>query len=143
MAGCAECGASGRLGRCSDLFDVLLALDHGRLQPWGEFHGVNVACFLLQHPSRTSASVTGGQWQLVTRFLSGGVEAANELAAEQVRLNRESKDPWTAADPPPDRSSESKVTIEDVSVDGTFPASGYEPRMYAWAESVVAERTIR
>lgn len=138
---CAECGASGLLGTCAGLFDALLALDHQRLQPWGRYHGLNVACYFLQHPSRSPTSALGGQWQMVTTFLAGGLDAMNALQASLVRSNRNGARPWNF-DPPPARSSMAVVTIEDTAVDGTFPAAGYEQRMLSWARSVEVERTF-
>lgn len=139
-AECAECGASGRLGTCAELFDALLALDLQRLQPWGRFHGLNVACYLLQHPSRAPASALDGHWHMVTLFLAEGLDAMNALQAGLVRANRHGARPWSAFDPPPARSAPATVTIEDTSFDGTFPAAGYEQRMLDWARSVEAER---
>ena len=34
------------------------------------------------------------------------------------------------------------MTIEDTSLDGTFPAAGYEQRMHDWARSVKTERAL-
>ncbi|MFD2795498.1 DUF5946 family protein [Promicromonospora vindobonensis] len=138
---CAECGAGVRLGSCTDLFHGLLALDHQRLQPWGSFHGLNVACYFLQHPSRTSATVLGGQWHVVTTFLAGGLAAVHALGAEMLRANRRKAGPLPTFDPAPVRSVPAVVTIADLSVDGTFPADGYEARMLEWARSIRAERT--
>lgn len=139
---CQECGASGRLGACQTLLDRLLALDHERRQPWGAFHGLNVACFLLQHPSAMpAASNDGALWQLVTAFLDEGLEGAGRIEAARVRANRRGGRPWTLLDPAPRRRRPPTTTIEDVADDGTFPAAGYEERMRAWAASIVAERT--
>jgi hypothetical protein len=133
---CPHCGASGRFGSCADLFGALLALDHERRQPWGRFHSLNVACYLLQHPAEASESVLAGQWQIVRTFLDGGLDAVEELTRARVRSNRDARPPAppTPAPKAPDRHPE--VTIEDVAVDGTFPAEGYEARMRRWAESV-------
>jgi Family of unknown function (DUF5946) len=119
----------------------VLALDLQRLQPWGRFHGLNVACYLLQHPSRTPASALDGHWHMVTLFLAEGLYAMNALQASLVRANRHGARPWGAFDPPPVRSAAATVTIEDTSLDGTFPAAGYEQRMLDWARSVETERT--
>jgi hypothetical protein len=138
---CAECGAGVRLGSCTDLFHGLLALDHQRLQPWGSFHGLNVACYFLQHPSRTSTAVLGGQWHVVTTFLADGLAAVHALEAEMLRANRRGARPLPTFDPPPGRSRSGTLTVADLSVDGTFPADGYEARMLEWARSIRAERT--
>ena len=138
---CAECGAGVRLGSCTELFHGLLALDHQRLQPWGSFHGLNVACYSLQHPSRTSVAVLGGQWHVVTTFLAGGLAAVHAFGAEMLRANRRKAGPLPTFDPPPVRSRSATVTIADLSVDGTFPAAGYALRILQWARSIRAERT--
>ncbi|MFD6697935.1 MULTISPECIES: DUF5946 family protein [unclassified Microbacterium] len=142
-ASCIECGASGCLGNCGDLFHALLALDHQRLQPWGRFHGLNVACFLLQHPSQAPAGASDGLWQMVTTFLAGGLDAVNQLESDRVRSNRRGRKPPLVVESPPPRTSAPSVTIEDVSVDGSFPASGYESRMFEWASSIAEERMQR
>jgi hypothetical protein len=139
---CAECGASGRLGTCAELFHALLALDLQRLQPWGRFHGLNVACYLLQHRSEPLASALDGHWHIVTVFLADGLDAMNALQAELVRANRHGARPWNAFDPPPAHSAAATVTIEDTSLDGTFPAAGYEQRMLGWARSVETEYAL-
>lgn len=138
---CADCGASGRFGSCDELFGVLLALDHERRQPWAAFHSVNVACYLLQHRSRTPEAAIAGQWEIVTTFVADGLDAVHRLTAERVRDNRRGVRSWLTADrqPPPPTTTvttPSLVTIEDVSVDGTFPADGYHDRMRRWAESM-------
>ena len=144
MTHCEECGASGRLGSCSQLFHALLALDFQRLQSQGRFHGLSVACFLLQDPSHPLAATTvisGGQWQHVTTFLTAGLDAVHELEAQRVRSNRLRQRPWLALAPPPPQLHHPSTTIKDVSVDGTFPAKNYEPRMHLWAASTRAERS--
>lgn len=142
LEACPECGASGRLGDCAHLFHVVLALDHQRLQPWGRFHALTVACFLLQHPSQSNAQDSGVHWQLVTTFLAGGIEAMDRLTAARVRSNRGRRS-LPSVDPAPPRRSGPTVTIEDVALDGSFPALGYEGRVTAWAASVARERSLQ
>ena len=140
-----QCGASGRLASCIDLFHSLLALDHQRLQPWGSYHGLNVACFGLQHPSGASEKVLNGQREMVMTFLADGLDAVHAREAALVRANRHGKQRLRKAGPPPavlpaTPSHGPAVTIEDVAVDGTFPADGYEQRMHAWARSIADDR---
>lgn len=137
---CSQCGAGGLFGTCSELFDRLLALDHQRLLPWGRFHGLNLVCFLLQHPDPDATAETGGQWQLVSTFLSGGMDALHLLESSRVEGGRRGHKPWIGLEPAPPRSTAPSVTIEDVSVDGSFPAVGYEDRMLDWATSIARER---
>lgn len=137
---CAQCGALGRFGTCAELFHVLLALDHQRLQPWGRFHGINVACYFLQHPSGVAPAVLGGQWRLLTTFLDAGLDAVVRLEAEWVRSNRGRFTHDGGYPPPPPTLMRGDWTIEGVSLDGTFPAEGYEDRMSAWVHAIAAER---
>jgi hypothetical protein len=140
LSTCPECGARGRFASCAELFGRLLALDHERRQPWGAFHSVNVACYLVQHPSQTSPAARAGQWQIVTTFVADGLDAVHQLTAERVRQNRRGTPRWSEGKAPEGHRS-GGVTIEDVAVDGTFPADGYEQRMRLWAESIVAARS--
>jgi hypothetical protein len=136
---CAECGATGRFGGCAQLFQVLLAMDHQRLQPFGAFHGLNVACYLLQHPSQAKDGVDAEHVELVATFLEGGLASAQRRVRERVRLNRQQQLPASLRAVPP-RVHRPTSTIEDLSVDGTFPAEGYAERMERWADSVTRER---
>jgi hypothetical protein len=79
---------------------------------------------------------------MVTVFLADGLDAMNAFQAGLVRANRHGARPWSAFDPPPARSAAATVTIEDTSLDGTFPAAGYEQRMLGWARSVETESAL-
>jgi hypothetical protein len=57
---------------CEELFHELLALDHQREQPYASFHGINVACYLLQHPSGAEPRYQGAQLKTVTVFCDAG-----------------------------------------------------------------------
>ncbi|GAA4424086.1 hypothetical protein GCM10023169_20470 [Georgenia halophila] len=138
---CAECGGSNDLGICEDHFMTLLALDHSRVQPFGRFHGVNVACYFAQHPSRCKASALPAQRAIVAAFVNQGIEAVHAMQNAAVRRNSHSS---RAAPSAVNDHCEGKVllppfavAIENVSVDGTFPAGGYEDRMIEWAEATV------
>ena len=138
---CTACGASGRLGSCTELFHRLLALDHQRLEPWGEFHGLNVACFHLQHPEGVATSVLSAQWQVTEAFLNGGLEAAHEWE-RRWRAETKLRGGHPGVDVVVPAQVRSPVfTIEDLSSDGTFPAQGYVERVTKWAESVHHERS--
>jgi hypothetical protein len=137
---CPECGALMDPRSCDDLFHALLALDHSRQAPWGPLHGVSVSCFLLQHPSRLSTGDGATSWALLRAYLEGGLDAVNRLTGQARRGNshrvrgRPSRVVHDAAPPhrdtPPSLFS---VTIEDVAVDGTFPAAEFPERVRAWA----------
>lgn len=141
---CAECGVSMDSRSCDDLFHALLALDHERQEPWGPLHGVSVSCFLFQHPSRLPADGGARAWALLHAYLEGGLDEVNQLVG-QARLgnsHRANNTPPRVVrdvalprrDAPPSGFS---VTIEDVAVDGTFPAEGFAERVKAWAAATV------
>ncbi|MFT3898774.1 MAG: DUF5946 family protein [Gordonia sp. (in: high G+C Gram-positive bacteria)] len=137
---CADCGASGRYGTCLDLFHQLMALDHEQRQPWASFHGLHVACYFLQHPSSGSARAAAGQWELARAYREGGLPAVHALERSRVAANRRNAFDPSGAPPAPDRRKRGAVTIEDLSVDGTFPAADYALRIDDWIRSVVVER---
>ncbi|WP_411138469.1 DUF5946 family protein [Streptomyces sp. C10] len=144
MESCAECGVSVGPRSCGDLFHALLALDHERQAPWGPLHGVSVSCFLFQHPSRLPADGGARAWALLHAYLEGGLSEVNRLVGRARRGNSHrvtgmsSRVACEAAlpqrDAPPPRFS---VTIEDVAVDGTFPAEEFTERVRAWAAATV------
>ncbi len=120
---------------------TLLALDHSRVQPFGRFHGINVACYFAQHPSRGNASALPAQRAIVAAFVNQGIEAVHARQDAAVRRNSHAR---RAAPGAADLHCEAEallppfaVAIEDVSVDGTFPAEGYEDRMVEWAKAIV------
>ncbi|MFF4284301.1 DUF5946 family protein [Streptomyces sp. NPDC001633] len=146
MERCPECGhrASMESRSCDELFHLLLALDHARQAPWGPLHGVSVACFLFQHPSRLPADEGAMAWALLHAYLEGGLQEVNQLVGQARRGNshrgknarpRVSRDvALPPRDAPPSRFA---VTIEEVAVDGTFPAEGFPERVTAWAAATV------
>jgi len=130
---CAECGAPS----CPELLDTVLALDHSRRPPWGPLHGVTVACYLLQHPSRLPAAHRARPLAVLRAFTTGGLDAATRLT-ERARRANSHRGPVPAGDPepPPDLPpAEFEVTIADVAGDGTFPAAGFAERVTAWARA--------
>ncbi len=141
MPVCEDCDATGRYGSCEDLFHMLLALDHQRLAPWGPHHGLNVACYYLQHPSTAPPNTASGQWSLVEAYRAGGLESANQNERQRVAQNRLNLFDPDDAIPAPARTRPSHFTIEHLSVDGSFPAEGYEQRMNQWVSAVLFERT--
>ncbi|BDM74707.1 hypothetical protein HEK616_81940 (plasmid) [Streptomyces nigrescens] len=144
MKPCAECGVPMNSRSCDDLFQALLALDHARQEPWGPLHGVSVSCFLLQHPSQLPADDGAMAWTLLHAYLEGGLDEVNQLV-DQARLGNSHRvkniPPRVVRDVAPPRRdappSRFSVTIEDVAVDGTFPAEGFAERVKAWAAATV------
>ncbi|NYV73929.1 DUF5946 family protein [Streptomyces sp. UH6] len=144
MEPCAECGAPMNPRSCDELFHALLALDHSRQAPWGPLHGVSVACFLLQHPSRLPSDDGAMAWALLRAYLDGGLDEVDQLVGQARRGNShrvQSPPSRVARDAAlPHRSaprSGYSVTIEDVAVDGTFPAAEFTERVEAWATATV------
>ncbi|MFF8309733.1 DUF5946 family protein [Streptomyces lydicus] len=144
MEPCAECGAPMDARSCDELFDILLALDHSRQEPWGPLHGVSVSCFLLQHPSRLPADDGTRAWALLHAYLAGGLAEVNQLVGRARRGNSHrvkgspSEDVREAAQPRRDAPrSPFSVTIHDVAVDGSFPSSEFAERVRAWAAATV------
>ena len=116
-------------------------LDLTRIQPFAAHHGLNVACYMLQHPSLCAASAVPVQWLAATTFVRDGLDAMRRLQQHAVERNshRNSQGPYADVAPiDPERpTAPFSLGIEDVSVDGTFPTDGYELRMRRWAEAVV------
>ncbi|MBD0691782.1 DUF5946 family protein [Streptomyces sp. CBMA123] len=136
---CGECGARG----CAGLFHGLLALDHSRAQPWGPLHGVSVSCFLLQHPGRLPGDGGAGARGLLRAYLDGGLPAVERLVGRTRRANSHrvpGRPPTGAAVRPGGEAPRGgfAVTIEEVAVDGTFPADGFPERVRAWAAATLA-----
>lgn len=138
---CPECGAAQKFGTCKQLFLELLARDHERKQPFARWHALNVAGYLLQHPLTTSPSVLSGQWEMARRFADDGLDGVNAIIKGAVRRNSHraaSRNSRRLVTPEaPAMQCRPKLTIEDVSVDGFFPAEGYEERMRAWILDIV------
>ncbi|MFH8336523.1 DUF5946 family protein [Streptomyces sp. AM6-12] len=144
MTPCPECDAPMEPRSCDELFHALLALDHSRQAPWGPLHAVSVSCFLLQHPSRLPADHGAMARTLLRAYLEGGLDEVNRLVAHARRGNSHrvqgdrARAVRDAAVPHRDapRSCFS-VTIQDVAVDGTFPAAQFTRRVKAWAAAAV------
>lgn len=162
-ATCSECGATWNTTTCTDYFHELLALDHQRIQPFGRFHGLNVACYLLQHPSAIAEGQQrhlGALWQMITVYLSGGIEAVNDLEHQRMVGGvpsydspidsgssgaSESSGSSGSEIPVPPRTRKPSITIKDVATDGAggmFPVGGYEDRMHLWVLSIATERGL-
>lgn len=135
---CPECGAEP--ASCEALFHTVLALDHSRRPPWGPLHGVTVACFLLQHPSRLPEADRSRPWAIVRTYVEEGLAATTRLTEQTRRANshrRGAPPPEHESIPPATPPTAFPVTIADVAVDGTFPAEGFADRVAAWAEATL------
>lgn len=143
---CPDCGAVTDLRSCEELFHYLLALDHQHEQPWAPFHAINVACYVLQHPSTIKSAHLAAQRKLVAAFCDDGLAGVHALTAT-ARARNSHRAPATRGDPfgavdealpatAPPRTFTS--TIHEVAVDGSFPAVGYAERVAVWADAVRA-----
>ncbi|MEW2503871.1 DUF5946 family protein [Amycolatopsis sp. CA-161197] len=146
MRQCPECGAPVLPHSCDTLFQRLLALDHSRQAPWGPLHGVAVACFFLQHPSRQPASARPVYWGMLHVYLRDGPAGLAALTQRARRLNshrgggrtpRVSDFPDTPPIPDIDPPSTFDTTIVDVAGDGTFRAEHYADSVRAWVTDTV------
>ncbi|SJZ93482.1 hypothetical protein SAMN02745673_01934 [Marinactinospora thermotolerans DSM 45154] len=145
MQRCPECGAPARPYSCEELFGTVLALDHSRRPPWGPLHGVTVACFLLQHPSRLPQGDLARPWAILHAYLGQGLPAVIRLTEgarhANSHRNRDVHLPGTVPGAPPAPPAPPPVafgvTINDVARDGAFPADGFPERVTAWAQATV------
>jgi hypothetical protein len=129
---CAACRALETFGPCHQLFDKLLALDHSATRPWGPLHGVATACYFLHHPIDPRAPA---ERNTLARLLREAIDPAVPLpkllsVAERQRFNELLPAPISARD--------QIRSIQDLSLDGTFPAAGYAVRLRAWAAHILS-----
>lgn len=136
---CAECGADQRFGTCHDLFLRLLALDYEQKHPYADWHALNVAGYFLQHPSRASARLIAGQYQMARTFTLEGMEGVRRAIARAVRGNNHRVRSPRIESPVASLTllRLPAVTIETVSVDGRFPPAGYADRVGSWIRETV------
>jgi hypothetical protein len=134
---CPGCGAPAEPDSCDELFQVLLALDHSRQDPWGPLHGVSVSCFLLQHHGGSVEGVSPRR-AVLQAYLDGGLEAVEHLTTRARRANRRG---GVVFDLDPAHKDALPVgpfavTIVDVAHGGKFPADGFAERVRNWASAI-------
>src|SRR5947208_2161966 len=132
MSRCAECGAEyvDKGDSCSARFDVLLALDHSRREPWGSRHGQAFAAFALQH-SATHAASLDRAWAALHRIYVVGESPARVFAALVAR--RSTTPPEWRTPPRPARPvAAPAITIAAL---GDFAADDYADRLDAWCRA--------
>jgi hypothetical protein len=135
MAEQCECGATDSMV-CAERFRLLLALDHSREAPWGPLHGLAVACYRLQHPSALSPGEPAVLLRMVDAYRREGLPGFERIAQDRRRANsRRGHGVQPPGDEPVGAPGAFTFTIDDLAVDGTFPAEGYSTRVQAWAES--------
>ena len=130
---CGECGArySDRAESCATRFDVLLALDHSRQEPWGSRHGLAFAAFALQHPARYPEGTRARSYELIARVIEGGQPLSSvvrELRARDLRAEAAETPPHADGRPFP-------VTIADL---GEFDANAYAEHLERWCRATVS-----
>lgn len=128
---CPDCGATfpDPDDSCARRFDVLLALDHSRREPWGSRHGQAFAAFALQHP-QTHARSLGAAWDLLYRIYCVGEPIARAVAARRAN-------PAAApiAPRPGSRVGGFTFTIADL---GEFDASRYPGALDEWCRATLS-----
>ena len=131
MAQCPECGAQYPTpdDTCAQRFDVLLALDHSRREPWGSRHGQAFAAFALQHPHTHARSVDAA-WDALYRIYCLNEPARAVFAA---RRSHPAAPPHVRR--PTERVSEFAVTIADLA---DFAAAAYPVALDTWCRSALA-----
>lgn len=146
MIGCEECGAPA--DSCEALFHELLVHDFSGQPPWAPLHAVAVACYFFQHPARLAGEAPAFYWALLHVYLQEGADALAHRAQLARRRNSHrfgghtptagdfpGAPPFPQVVDPPRRYA---VTIEDVAVDGSFPAEGYGDRARRWADATIS-----
>jgi hypothetical protein len=131
---CPECGAryAGEGDGCMVRFELLLALDHSRLEPWGSRHGQAFAVFALQHPSAYPASLDAA-WDSLYRIYVAGEAAGHVFRAAVQRAGRLPLD--GAVPPRPARcAGQPSITIADL---GDFAADSYAADLDAWCRATL------
>ena len=135
MPNCRECGAvyADEGDNCSARFDVLLALDHSRTEPWGSRHGLAFSAFALQHPDRFPPDVAERAWILLTSVYELGHDYARATAALR-RLGRKRPEWDVPPLPDPPCKPSYDVTIADL---GSFDAETYPDGLDRWCEAAL------
>jgi hypothetical protein len=120
------------------------------VEPWGPLHGAVVPAYYLQHSRDEGAPrALDPMLDMLQVYLRDGADGLNAAAQTARRGNsHRSGAPYAhalqivapgATDRPVPVSF--RVTIIDVAIDGTFPATGHGERMRAWAAATVEEWT--
>jgi len=136
MEVCADCGAIYDIpgDSCATRFDILLALDHSRRQPWGSHHGLAFAVYSLQHPSLSTPETLDRAWRILHRVYIDGDEPAAVLHALSGRGSSASAS-WDVPARPSAPTGWPAVTIADL---GEFRAEEYPELLDAWCRATIA-----
>jgi Family of unknown function (DUF5946) len=138
---CAQCGAlfTDSAASCAERFDVLLALDHSRLQPWGSRHGLAFSTFALQHPEGRTPAQLAACWTMLYRVWIKGDNRAKLAAAMRARQDM-SPEEWGVPSLPPVPAAGTRyaVTIADL---GEFNEETYAAKLEEWGRATLASWT--
>lgn len=134
---CPQCGGvlESRDDSCASRFDMLLALDHSRQEPWGSRHGSAFAAFALQHPAGRSRETLDRCWTLLYR-----IWVANEDPQAVARSLRRVPSGGLPHSPVPSRRGDAstptsfRFTIVDL---GAFEADAYPRRLEEWCRATL------
>jgi hypothetical protein len=118
---------------CTSRFDVLLALDHSRAEPWGSRHALAFSAFALQHARRYSPQVSERAWILLYKVYKEG-EDHKRVADAFKRLGNQSCT-WAVPPLPAGTPARCDVTIASL---GTFEAETYPQQLDRWCKAALA-----
>jgi hypothetical protein len=138
---CDQCGAViGELGTsCADRFDVLLALDHSRTEPWGSRHGLAFSAYTLQHPDGQSPETLDRCWTMLRRVHEYGEDRA--FVARAFRASAAGQElPW-AVDPLPHHAAPPRSFATTIAILGDFDAERYADELDAWCRATLGAWT--
>lgn len=130
---CPECGAVYQgSDSCATRFAALLALDHGRREPWGSRHGQAFAAFALQHPLAYGTSLDFA-WAALHRICLDGELPVHVFSPPGVRSLLKSIGMGVPPRPPRPRQRPT-ITIADL---GEFDQETYPQCLDAWCKAAL------
>jgi len=134
MVTCDQCGARypDEERSCRSRFDVLLALDHSRSEPWGSRHALAFGVFALQHSRDHDRRVLERAWTILWSVYVAG----HDISWVVSLIRKTGEAPEAEGIPPlPEVAPTSfSVTIGDL---GDFPASTYADELDGWCRATL------
>ena len=131
---CEQCGAALNAGvPCRERFDVLLALDHSRTEPWGSRHGIAFTVFTLQHAQGAPREMIERCLEMLRRVYVNREERQRVMTS----LRRDHVAPGAASSKRDGGSFTPNVfafTIDDM---GDFSADTYPADLDAWCRATI------
>jgi Family of unknown function (DUF5946) len=131
---CDQCGAAiTSNASCAERFDVLLALDHSRTEPWGSRHGLAFAVFTLQHSRGVSPEAVQRCWEMLHRVYvldEDRSKVANDLRRRGAFIDVTLPNLAAAYQAP----NIFAVTIDDMA---EFAAESYALNLDAWCRATL------